>query len=227
MADDYATWNPPAEADWEDDAADERPSVPLHVYAELYPDELTTPPPARVQPDIGDEARDLQDSERAQELDDLRRRLADAERERDEWKAIHADFQRSTIGIYNKLWDLVYKDGKADWEYPGQVLNHLRVYLEEKDAALADAQATVEQMRDALDKAEDWLSSHCGPFSGDKDFEAMMQTVALALQQDDEATPYRQPSDIDAAQQYEHEPDGWQQLNRVALAARPAAAEEE
>lgn len=48
----------------------------------------------------------------------------------------HDDSQRVVTENYNALWALVYPDGKADSQYPGQIINHLRVLLEEKDAAL-------------------------------------------------------------------------------------------
>jgi hypothetical protein len=45
--------------------------------------------------------------------------------------------------IMNKLWQLLYP-GKTDWDYPGQVYNHIRIELETLNKKLEDARHTID-----------------------------------------------------------------------------------
>lgn len=50
----------------------------------------------------------------------------------------HADFRRTTHENYDALWALIYdpkKDG--DWDYPGQIIAHMRIFIREKDEEIA------------------------------------------------------------------------------------------
>ena len=97
---------------------------------------MTPPPPPRapVQPDIGDEARDLADSERAHELHALR-----AERD-----ALAARLADATEAVQTQN---------------GVVLSAIKARLK-AEQSLADAQATVERLRDALEYGLRCLASH-------------------------------------------------------------------
>jgi hypothetical protein len=49
--------------------------------------------------------------------------------------------------ILNQLWGLLYPNSPASWEYPGQVLNHIRVELERLHKACEAVRMVVEHWR--------------------------------------------------------------------------------
>ncbi|MDA8115736.1 MAG: hypothetical protein M0Z43_13580 [Acidithiobacillus sp.] len=46
----------------------------------------------------------------------------------------NADWEQRYSDLLNPLWAMVYPDDPTGWEYPGQVVNHLRSYIAELKA---------------------------------------------------------------------------------------------
>jgi len=82
-----------------------------------------------------------------------------ARQEAEELKEIRADDKRVLTENYNALWSLVYPDDPTGWEYPGQIINHLKLFIEEKESAVSAALAEVGRLRSAIQEHQS-ESSH-------------------------------------------------------------------
>ena len=64
------------------------------------------------------------------QIDELLKELDELRAENTKLAELYGDQGDSFEEFLNSSWGLLYPNHPTDWEYPGQVLNHIRVELE-------------------------------------------------------------------------------------------------